>query len=96
MKTCLKISRLTFLLGIAIWGNHAYAYLSKCNSSSDPLVISGSCEGLQVTSPKSAISVAPGVSVNGYFTYLPAVTIDGGASTTIFDNNGAINADNGS
>jgi hypothetical protein len=93
MDKSLKISRITALLGIVIWGNQVYA--SSCNSSSDPLDVTSSCEGLQVTTSKTGVSVAPGVSINGYFTYLPAVTIESGVSTPTFVNNGAINADNG-
>jgi Autotransporter beta-domain len=92
MKTSPKISRLTLLLGIAIWGNQVYA--SSCNSSSDPLNVSSSCEGLQVNSSKTEISVNPGVSINNYFTYLPAVTIESGVSSPAFTNNGAISSGN--
>jgi hypothetical protein len=88
MKTSLKISRLTLLLGIAIWGNHAYA--SQCSSSADPLVVSTSCDALNVSSSKGSITVSPGVSIVNYYGTERAATIEGGVTTSSFTNNGSI------
>lgn len=92
MKTTLKISRLTFLLGIAIWGNQTYA--SQCNASSNPVNINSSCDGLEVSTSKDSISVGPGVSVSNYYSAQPAVNIAQSVKTDSFTNNGALASSN--
>ena len=93
MKTTLKISRLTLLLGIAIWGNHAYAYTGQCSASSDPLVVSSSCEDLNITTSKSSVLIGSGVSITSDpFGNQPAASIGSGLLIPSLTNNGAINS----
>ena len=91
-KIPLKISRLTLLLGIAIWGNHSYGYTGQCSATDDPLVVSSSCEDLNVSASKSLVVIGSGVNVTGDpYGNQSAVTIGDGSFIRTFNNYGAIN-----
>ena len=57
------IARAMLLIGTVWLSNQAQA--SPCDSSADPIIISSSCSNLVVSDTKSAISLDPGITING-------------------------------
>lgn len=90
MKNILKISRLTLLLGIVVWGNYSHA--GQCSASADPVIVAGSCDDLDINASKKSVTINSGASVTSdVFGNQPAVTIGSGLSIPLFANNGQIN-----